>query len=141
MSQSTTTESRGESYSQTTAQVRVTVFPEFLPDRSEINRGIYAHAYRVVIENIGTDTIQLLNRHWKVTSGGRQIADVKGEGVIGEQPVLQGGESFEYQSWTIVKDAVGAMLGSYTFVSERGDFFDVVVPEFPLIYLDRLTVH
>ncbi|MCB0329847.1 MAG: Co2+/Mg2+ efflux protein ApaG [Bdellovibrionales bacterium] len=130
-----------EEYSQTTEGIEVTASPTFLPERSEKAKSLFAYSYRVRIVNTGDVTSQLINRHWKVISGGRQIADVKGEGVIGEQPVLQPGEAFEYESWTIVHDPIGSMLGTYTFVTENGVFFDVTIPEFPLIHISDMTVH
>ncbi len=131
----------GGSFTAETKDVRVTVIPTFIAERSEISAGIFAHSYKVTLENLGTETVQLLNRHWKVLSAGKQIADVKGEGVIGEQPVLEPSEEFTYESWTVVRDPIGSMFGTYTFVSENGEFFDVKIPEFPLIHMDDTTLH
>ena len=129
-------------FSLITANIRVSVKPELLPDRSDVKSKIYAHSYTVNIENNSSETFQLINRHWKVFSAGKQIADVKGEGVIGEQPLIHPGEVFEYQSWTMVRDDIGSMTGAFTCVSETGEFFDILVPEFPLLYIDEnLHVH
>lgn len=121
--------------------IEVCVRPTYLPDQSEPEKSLFAFSYRVRIVNTSDTTAQLLNRHWKVLSAGKQIADVKGEGVIGEQPVLQPGEAFEYESWTVINDPVGSMLGSYTFVDENGEFLDVAIPEFSLFHLDNISVH
>lgn len=128
-------------YQGTSNQIRITVTPFPLPERSDPPRGLFAYAYRVELENLGSLTVQLINRHWKVFSGGRQIADIKGEGVIGEQPTLEPGALFEYSSWTVVHDLVGSMKGSYTFLTEEGRFFDCEIPEFYLASLDESTLH
>ena len=85
--------------------------------------------------------MQLINRHWKVFSAGIQIADVKGEGVVGKQPVLKPGEEFEYSSWTVIKDSYGEMKGDYTFYTEDGKFIDITVPSFSLIYVNEKNLH
>ncbi len=128
-------------YTLTTKDIRISVTPEFEESRSRIDDGIYAYSYHVIIENFGTAAAQLINRHWKVFSAGKQIADVKGEGVVGEQPALAPGEIYEYTSWTIVRDEVGAMSGTYTFVNETGEFFDVQIPEFHLLYIESPEIH
>jgi len=85
--------------------------------------------------------VQLINRHWKVYSGNKQIADVKGEGVVGQLPLLRPGDSFEYTSWTILQDPVGYMEGAFTFRTDKGEFFDVSVPKLTFDYRERLNVH
>lgn len=134
-------EIRQEIYTETTRSIVVTVHPEYIHERSHPRKGIYAFAYTVIIENLGTETTQLIDRRWSVFSGTTKIADIRGEGVVGEQPVLGPGVTFEYTSWTVIRDSVGAMVGSYTFVSEDGDFFEVKIPKFDLIYFDKRTVH
>lgn len=121
--------------------ITISVSTEFLPEQSETAKSLFAFSYTIRIVNEGKTTAQLLNRHWRVFSGGRQIADVKGEGVVGEQPILQPGEAFEYESGTLLHDPIGTMSGSYTFVDEYGTFFDVPVEEFSFIHMDDLTVH
>lgn len=121
--------------------ITISVSTEFLPEQSETAKSLFAFSYTIRIVNEGKTTAQLLNRHWRVFSGGRQIADVKGEGVVGEQPILQPGEAFEYESGTLLHDPIGTMSGSYTFVDEYGAFFDVPVEEFSFIHMDDLTVH
>jgi len=121
--------------------ISISVSTEFLPEQSETAKSLFAFSYTVRIVNEGKMTVQLLNRHWRVFSGGRQIADVKGEGVVGEQPILQPGEAFEYESGTLLHDPIGHMSGSYTFVDEYGTFFDIPIEEFSFIHMDDLTVH
>lgn len=120
--------------SETTNNVRVTVFPEFLEDHSEPGKNSYAFAYTVTIENIGDNTVQLLRRTWIVNSGGAEFLQVKGDGVVGEQPVLEANDGFRYSSGTVIKDPVGSMHGYYTFRSEDGTYFEVIIPRFDLIY-------
>lgn len=129
------------SYMGVSNQIRITVTPFPLLDRTDPEKGVYAYAYRVELENLSPLKVQLMNRHWRVYSGGRQIADVKGEGVIGEQPVLNPGGGFEYSSWTVVYDPVGSMKGSYTFRTEEGSFFDCDIPEFFLASVDESKLH
>ena len=117
-----------------TNNIRVTVIPEYLEDHSEPARNSYAFAYTITIENLGADNVQLLRRHWVVNSGGAEYMQVKGDGVVGEQPVLEGNSGFRYSSGTVIKDPVGSMHGSYTFQFGNGSEFDVTIPRFDLIY-------
>ncbi len=118
--------------SQTTQSVKISVETAFAEDKSDISEGRYAFHYTVRLENQGNTWIQLINRHWMIESGGRQIADVKGAGVVGEQPILNAGEIYEYSSWALIEDPLGAMYGSYTFQTEDGEFFDAEIPRFVL---------
>lgn len=81
-----------EHYEDVSNDIKVRVLPQFLDDRSDPARSLYAFAYTITLENLGSSHVQLINRHWKVKSATRQIADVKGEGVVGEQPVLAQGK-------------------------------------------------
>ena len=128
-------------FSEITNNIEVCVVPEFDPAQSRVEDSIFTYSYTVTMRNIGETSAQLVNRHWMVLSAERQIADVKGEGVVGEQPVLDPNHEYTYKSWTTVLDPVGAMLGNFTFCSEEGEFFDVVIPRFELIYLDQEAVH
>lgn len=128
-------------YSKTTHDVRVTVVPTFIKERSDIHAGVYVFVYEVTIENHSDKVIQLLNRHWIVMSGGRQYADVKGDGVVGEQPLFEPGTAYTYTSFTVIDMQFGSMLGAYTFRNEQGVFFDVTIPEFDLIYADEQVIH
>ncbi|MCB0317705.1 MAG: Co2+/Mg2+ efflux protein ApaG [Bdellovibrionales bacterium] len=125
-----------EGYSLITNHIKITVVPEYLTEHSDPKNNVYAFSYNVTIENLGSDTVQLINRHWIVFSGGIQFADVKGEGVIGLQPVLNPGDSFQYGSGSTIDDVHGSMHGTYTFQNENGEFFDVKIPRFDLICLD-----
>jgi ApaG protein len=93
----------------------------------------FAFTYNVTIRNDSSETVQLLERHWVINSGGALFAEVEGPGVVGVQPVLAPGEEFEYTSWCLIADPVGSMSGGYTFVNEEGDEFLVRIPEFDLV--------
>lgn len=121
-------------YSETTKQIKITAEPQFLPDESDPDNLIYAFSYTIRIENLGVATVQLLRRRWHISSGGVPFNEVEGEGVVGEQPVLKAGEGFVYTSWSVIKDPVGSMHGSYTFVSENGEKIEVAIPEFDLVF-------
>ncbi len=122
------------SYSATTNDIHITALPRFIPQESYPDRHLYAFAYTIQIENHGTELVQLLNRHWVIFSGGVQYAEVRGDGVIGEQPFLQPSEAFQYTSGCVIKDPVGSMHGEYTFISSEGGLFEVSIPRFDLIY-------
>jgi ApaG protein len=130
-----------EKYSEVTSGVEITVIPEFLEDQSNIENRQYVFSYTIHIKNTRESAVQLINRHWVVISANRQIADVKGEGVVGEQPVLKSGGSFQYTSGTMIRDSIGAMMGAFTFVDDQGNFFDVAVPRFDLVHADSHVVH
>jgi ApaG protein len=130
-----------EKYSETTSGVQITVMPEFIADQSDVDQGRFVYSYTILMKNARDSDIQLINRHWIVFSGGKQIADVKGEGVVGKQPVLKPGESFHYTSGTVVRDSVGSMVGTFTFVDKQGTFFDVAIPRFHLMHADSHVMH
>ena len=88
--------------------------------------------YRVRIENVGQETVQLLTRHWKITDGVGRVVEVRGDGVVGEQPLLAPGESFQYTSGTPLPTPSGIMAGSYQMVTDQGERFDVTIPAFSL---------
>lgn len=121
-------------YSETTRNIRVSVSPEYIEEHSDPTRGVYVYAYTVRIENFGLDTVQLMRRRWTVMSGGALYTEVAGDGVVGEQPVLECGDSYEYTSSSVIKDSIGSMLGAYTFHTEEGVAFDVSIPEFDLVF-------
>ena len=99
-------------YTATTRGLKVTVQPMYLDHQSMPDENHYVWAYNVVIANEGRDTVQLLNRYWKITDGFGRIHEVRGPGVVGEQPLLRPGESFEYTSGTSLKTPSGIMQGS-----------------------------
>jgi ApaG protein len=119
-------------YAQTTRDITVTVQPVYLPDQSSPEDNHYVWAYHVRIENKGPQTVQLLTRHWRITDSNGQVQEVRGEGVVGEQPVLKPGGAFEYTSGTPLPTPSGIMAGTYQMESERGDRFDVEIPAFSL---------
>ena len=124
---------RGTPFSATTADIRVTVRAIYLADQSEPERSHYVWAYRVGIENLGKRAVQLLKRTWLITDGRGLTQRVHGDGVIGEQPVLEPGESFEYTSGTPLSTPSGFMRGQYHMVATDSDEpFDVTIPAFSL---------
>lgn len=125
--------SRPIAYSATTRGVRVAVRAFYLDDQSEPDRGQYVWAYRVEIRNDSAVTVQLRARSWLITDGQGRTQRVHGEGVIGEQPVLEPGESFEYTSGTPLPTPSGFMRGAYHMVETvSGETFDVAIPAFSL---------
>lgn len=120
-------------FTEVTRDVRVTVRASFLADQSEPERGHYVWAYRVSIANEGRQTVQLLRRSWCITDAQGRTQRVHGEGVVGEQPVLDPGESFEYTSGTPLATPSGFMRGAYHMVmAATGEAFDVAIPGFSL---------
>lgn len=114
-----------------TQGIRVTVKSRFLSDQS--GGGKFAFAYTVRIENIGAVTAQLKARHWIITDGNGKREEVKGDGVVGNQPVLKPGEKFEYTSGAVLQTPHGSMHGSYRMVCEDGRQFDAAIAAFPLM--------
>jgi ApaG protein len=119
-------------YSTTTKAIRVSVKPIFLDDQSTPSEDHYVWAYQVTIENTGSGTVQLINRHWRITDAQGRMQEVKGEGVVGEQPRLGPGQLFEYTSGTPLNTPSGLMMGSYEMEDERGQRFDIDIPAFSL---------
>lgn len=120
-------------YTTVTRGVRVTIRPFFLADQSDAEAGRYVWAYKVQIENLSPATVQLLKRSWVITDAlGREMR-VHGEGVVGEQPILEPGESFDYTSGTPLPTPSGFMRGTYhMIVTATGEEFDAAVPAFSL---------
>ena len=119
-------------YNQTTRSITITVRPMYLEDQSSPTESHYVWAYHVRIENNGRDTVQLRNRHWRITDSVGRLQEVRGAGVVGEQPVLRPGEAFEYTSGTPLSTPSGIMIGSYQMESASGEVFDVAIPAFSL---------
>jgi ApaG protein len=119
-------------YSETTRSIRVSVEPVFLEEQSSPAEGRYVWAYHVRIENRGGETVQLRNRHWKITDGRGQMQEVRGPGVVGEQPVLGPGEAFEYTSASPLPTPSGIMVGTYEMETRGGESFSVRIPAFSL---------
>lgn len=119
-------------FTETTRAITVEVQAYFLDDQSSPIDNIYVWAYHVHIKNNGQQQVQLLNRYWSITDETGNVQEVRGEGVVGEQPVLKPGESFEYTSGTPLPTPSGFMLGAYQMVCADGEEFDAAVPAFSL---------
>ncbi len=111
--------------------VRVSV--SYLPEQSEPARGRWFWAYHIRIENGGTDAVQLLTRHWIITDGRGQRHSVEGEGVVGEQPVIEPGASYDYVSGCPLATPTGSMQGTYRMAVSNGTAFDAAIPKFALL--------
>ncbi len=112
--------------------IMVAVKSAYLADQSDPSRNQYVFAYTITITNVGTIAAQLVSRHWIITDAEHQVQEVKGAGVVGQQPLLRPGESFEYTSGTHLATAVGTMRGTYQMVAEDGHAFDAAIPSFTL---------
>ncbi|MGZ8228986.1 MAG: Co2+/Mg2+ efflux protein ApaG [Burkholderiales bacterium] len=112
--------------------ITVTARAAFVPDQSDLEKNRYVFAYTITITNTGTAAAQLVSRHWIITDADNKVREVKGEGVVGEQPYLRPKESFEYTSGTAIATPVGTMRGTYQMVAEDGARFDASIPEFTL---------
>jgi ApaG protein len=119
-------------YRAVTRKIEVTVTPRFVSERSSQGNGYFFWAYTVNITNLGTDTVQLKTRHWRITDASGRLQEVKGPGVVGEEPTLKAGESFEYTSGVPLPTPSGFMAGSYGMVTETGEYFDIEIPAFSL---------
>ena len=113
-------------------EISVVARTAFIPDQSDLNSGRYVFAYTITITNNGTVPAQLVSRHWIITDANNLVQEVKGLGVVGEQPLLRPNESFQYTSGTAIATPVGTMRGSYQMVAEDGARFDADIPEFTL---------
>jgi ApaG protein len=112
--------------------VAVTAHSTYLPDQSDEDEDRYVFAYTIRITNNGEVPAQLVSRHWIITDADNQVQEVRGMGVVGEQPVLKPGDTFEYSSGSSIPTAVGTMRGSYQLVAEDGTRFEASIPEFTL---------
>ncbi len=119
-------------YLAVTHAIEVSVTPRFLPDRSSPENNYFFWAYTITISNRGTETVQLKTRHWRITDALGRLQEVRGAGVVGEQPMLKPGEKFEYTSGVPLPTSSGFMTGSYGMTSAGGRSFDVDIPAFSL---------
>ncbi len=119
-------------YTQTTRSITITVMPTYLDDQSAPEESHYVWKYHIRIENRGDDTVQLRTRYWRITDSLGRVQEVRGAGVVGEQPVLRPGESYEYTSGTPLPTPSGIMVGAYQMESQSGEKFEVDVPAFSL---------
>ena len=115
-----------------THEITVAARATFVPEQSDPDRGRYVFGYTVTITNTGTVAAQLISRHWIITDAAGKVQEVRGQGVIGEQPLLRPGQSFEYTSGTMIATPVGTMRGSYQMIAQDGEQFDAPIPEFTL---------
>lgn len=113
-------------------QIDVSVFTRYLPEQSQPQQNRFAFAYDVTIVNNGELPAQLLSRHWLITDGNGQVQEVRGAGVIGEQPLIEPGASHSYSSGTLLTTQVGTMQGSYQMVADDGQHFDAPIAPFLL---------
>ena len=113
-------------------RIEVRPIPQFIPDQSDPENGRYVFSYTISIRNTGRIAAQLISRHWVITDANNAVQEVRGLGVVGHQPLLQPGESFEYTSGTAMATPVGTMRGSYQMVAEDGNKFDADIPVFTL---------
>jgi ApaG protein len=119
-------------YTAVTRGIAVSVEPSFLEANSSPRNSQYVWAYQVTIENQGIETVQLKSRHWMITNARGELNEVKGPGVVGEQPLLRPGESYQYTSGAPLNTPWGMMGGSYQMESESGERFDIEIPTFSL---------
>jgi ApaG protein len=116
----------------TTRGITVAVQVRYVPERSEPHHNVYFFAYQIRISNNNQEAVQLLTRHWVITDASGQVEEVRGPGVVGEQPLLEPGESFEYTSFCPLATPFGTMEGSYQMVTRSGETFDAEVARFAL---------
>ena len=119
-------------YQAKTRTITVTVMPVYIDERSDPAENRWFWAYRVAIANEGRHTVQLLSRYWRITDSHGKTEEVRGPGVVGEQPVLKPGERFEYTSGCPLGTPSGFMVGTYTMIDETGERFEVDIPGFAL---------
>lgn len=119
-------------YSAVTRKIEVNVESFYLPERSEPDESRYVWAYRITIDNQSEQTVKLLTRYWHITDGTGHVEEVRGPGVVGEQPELSPGDSFQYMSGCPLGTPSGIMVGAFTMRAASGEIFDVAVPAFSL---------
>jgi ApaG protein len=113
-------------------EIRVDVVTRYLPEQSDPESDRYVFSYAITITNVGSIAAQLISRHWLITDASGRVQEVRGLGVVGNQPLLQPGERFEYASGSALETPVGTMKGTYQMVAEDGTQFDATIPEFVL---------
>lgn len=121
-------------YSMITDDIRISVFSEHVFENSLPEDDVFAFRYTITIENMSGAPVQLLERHWLITSGDEPIAEIIGPGILGKQPVLQSGELLEYTSGAVIQDSFGFMEGTYTFKNQEGEYMEISIPKFDLLY-------
>jgi ApaG protein len=119
-------------YRAATRKIEVKVTPRFLSERSSPENGYFFWAYTIEIINNGAETVQLKTRHWRITDANGKLQEVRGAGVVGEEPTLEPGKSYEYTSGVPLPTPSGFMVGTYGMVTETGERFDIEIPAFSL---------
>jgi ApaG protein len=119
-------------YRAVTRKIEVVVAPRFVSERSSPSNGYYFWAYTIDITNLGDETVQLKTRHWRITDAVGRLQEVRGPGVVGEEPVLKAGETFNYTSGVPLPTPSGFMVGTYGMVTADGEHFDIEIPAFSL---------
>jgi ApaG protein len=119
-------------YRAVTRQIEVKAAPRFLADRSSPANSYFFWAYTITLTNLGRETVQLKTRHWRITDAQGRLQEVRGPGVVGEEPVLAPGANYEYTSGVHLPTPSGFMAGSYGMVTEAGEPFDIDIPAFSL---------
>ena len=119
-------------YKKTTRSITITVMPTYLDDQSSPEESHYVWKYHIRIENNGADTVQLRTRYWRITDSMGRVQEVRGPGVVGEQPVLKPGDFYEYVSGTPLPTPSGIMVGTYHMQTEQGEMFQIEIPAFSL---------
>lgn len=113
-------------------QIEIHPMPQYIAEQSDPENDRYIFAYTITIKNVGSVPAQLVSRHWIITDGNNEVQEVRGLGVVGKQPLLQPGESFQYTSGSSLTTAIGTMKGAYQMVAEDGTHFEAEIPEFVL---------
>jgi len=119
-------------YTKITKNIRVSVKTDFLSDQSDEESNLWVWSYHILIENNGNNTVQLIDRYWKITDETGHIKEVKGSGVVGKQPSIKPGEFFEYSSGTPLNKSSGFMVGNYIMLSKNNESFVIDIPNFSL---------
>lgn len=119
-------------YEQNTRSIHISVEPFYVDDQSSPSGNRFVFGYKVQIDNQGTETVQLMSRHWQITDALGRTMEVQGAGVVGEQPLIEPGKSFEYTSGTPLTTPSGIMVGRYQMVTASGEKFDAAIPAFSL---------
>ena len=112
--------------------IKVDVETRYIEEQSNPEQNYYVFAYTITIQNEGNQSAQLLTRHWVITDSNQKVQEVRGDGVVGEQPMLKPGEQFVYTSGTMLETSVGTMKGSYQMIADDGSHFDATINEFVL---------
>lgn len=120
-------------YTEVTKNISISIIPHYEINESNPSLGKNIFSYHVVITNLSAYTVKLLSRHWHILDSNMQNREVEGDGVVGQQPELQPGETFEYTSWCLLQTPIGKMYGTYTFINlDTKEAFKVIIPEFKL---------